>query len=48
MRQSSGRILAIVGRQMRWFAWSLGAPLDPRWAESDLYPGRARTHGRAG
>jgi hypothetical protein len=30
MTLTSSGSLAAIARQMRWFAWSLGVPLDPR------------------
>jgi hypothetical protein len=46
MRQSSERSLAAVGRQLRWFMWSLGAPLDPRWATDWGADARSSRNGR--
>lgn len=30
MTLTSNGSLATIGRQLRWIAWSFGAPLDPR------------------
>ena len=48
MERTSSGSLAAIGRQLRWFAWSLGAPLDPRWAVPDRTTGRRREHGGRG
>ena len=53
MTLTSSGSLATIGRQLRWIAWSFGAPIDPR---SDPTPVAAvaparrpeRAHGRAG